>query len=182
LRKYGYDAAPIHGDLDQSQRTATLDKFRSGELRFLIASDVAARGLDIPSVSHVFNFDVPSNSEDYVHRIGRTGRAGRQGKAVMVSAPRDAKNLQAIEKLIGKEIPRIENPLKDEAPETKGHDQKDAKQVNPRGTNSKAKRDRSSKEHHKDRSATPAVMETIGLGEHLPSFIELSFEQRMDSR
>ncbi|MGA0429992.1 MAG: DEAD/DEAH box helicase, partial [Paracoccaceae bacterium] len=79
LRKYGYDAAPIHGDLDQSQRTATLDKFRSGELRFLIASDVAARGLDIPSVSHVFNFDVPSNSEDYVHRIGRTGRAGRQG-------------------------------------------------------------------------------------------------------
>ncbi len=182
LRKYGYDAAPIHGDLDQSQRTATLDKFRSGELRFLIASDVAARGLDIPSVSHVFNFDVPSNSEDYVHRIGRTGRAGRQGKAVMVSAPRDAKNLQAIEKLIGKEIPRIENPLKDEAPETKGHDQKDAQQVNPRGTNSKAKRDRSSKEHHKDRSATPEVMETVGLGEHLPSFIELSFEQRMDSR
>ncbi len=182
LRKYGYDAAPIHGDLDQSQRTATLDKFRSGELRFLIASDVAARGLDIPSVSHVFNFDVPSNSEDYVHRIGRTGRAGRQGKAVMVSAPRDAKNLQAIEKLIGKEIPRIENPLKDEAPETKGHDQKDAKQVNPRGTNSKAKRDRSSKEQHKDRSATPEVMETVGLGEHLPSFIELSFEQRMDSR
>ena len=182
LRKYGYDAAPIHGDLDQSKRTATLDKFRNGELRFLIASDVAARGLDIPSVSHVFNFDVPSNSEDYVHRIGRTGRAGRQGKAVMVSAPRDAKNLQAIEKLIGKEIPRIENPLKDEAPETKGRDQKDAKQVNPRGTNSKAKRDRSSKEHHKDRSATPEVMETVGLGEHLPSFIELSFEQRMDSR
>ena len=182
LRKYGYDAAPIHGDLDQSQRTATLDKFRNGELRFLIASDVAARGLDIPSVSHVFNFDVPSNSEDYVHRIGRTGRAGRQGKAVMVSAPRDAKNLQAIEKLIGKEIPRIDNPLKDEAPETKGRDQKDAKQVNPRGTNSKAKRDRSSKEHHKDRSATPEVMETVGLGEHLPSFIELSFEQRMDSR
>jgi superfamily II DNA/RNA helicase len=182
LRKYGYDAAPIHGDLDQSQRTATLDKFRSGELRFLIASDVAARGLDILSVSHVFNFDVPSNSEDYVHRIGRTGRAGRQGKAVMVSAPRDAKNLQAIEKLIGKEIPRIENPLKDEAPETKGRDPKDAKQVNPRGTNSKAKRDRSSKEHHKDRSATPEVMETVGLGEHLPSFIELSFEQRMDSR
>jgi len=99
LRKYGYDAAPIHGDLDQSQRTATLDKFRSGELRFLIASDVAARGLDIPSVSHVFNFDVPSNSEDYVHRIGRTGRAGRQGKAVMVSAPRDAKKLAGHRKI-----------------------------------------------------------------------------------
>ena len=117
LKKYGYDAAPIHGDLEQTKRTATLEKFRNGQLRFLVASDVAARGLDIPSVSHVFNFDVPSNSEDYVHRIGRTGRAGRQGKAVMVSAPRDAKNLQAIEKLIGKDIPKIENPLEDAAPD-----------------------------------------------------------------
>lgn len=117
LKKYGYDAAPIHGDLEQTKRTATLEKFRNGQLRFLVASDVAARGLDIPSVSHVFNFDVPSNSEDYVHRIGRTGRAGRQGKAVMVSAPKDAKNLQAIETLIGKDIPKIENPLQDTSPD-----------------------------------------------------------------
>src|SRR5690606_8660161 len=81
LKKHGYDAAPIHGDLDQSQRTRTLDGFRAGELRLLVASDVAARGLDVPAVSHVFNFDVPSHPEDYVHRIGRTGRAGRDGKA-----------------------------------------------------------------------------------------------------
>ncbi|MCB1335482.1 MAG: DEAD/DEAH box helicase, partial [Roseivivax sp.] len=72
LQKYGYNAAPIHGDLDQSQRTRTLEGFRDGNLRLLIASDVAARGLDIPSVSHVFNFDVPTHAEDYVHRIGRT--------------------------------------------------------------------------------------------------------------
>ena len=111
LIKYGYDAAPIHGDLDQSQRTRTLDGFRAGTLRFLIASDVAARGLDVPAVSHVFNFDVPSHAEDYVHRIGRTGRAGRSGKALMICNPRDEKNLAGVEALIQKEIPRVESPV-----------------------------------------------------------------------
>ncbi len=113
LKKHGYDAAPIHGDLDQSQRTKTLDGFRNGELRFLVASDVAARGLDVPSVSHVYNFDVPSHAEDYVHRIGRTGRAGRDGKAIMICVPRDEKNLADVERLVQREIPRIENPLGD---------------------------------------------------------------------
>ncbi|NIZ09222.1 DEAD/DEAH box helicase [Pseudooceanicola sp. HF7] len=117
LKKYGYDAAPIHGDLDQSQRTKTLDGFRDGSLKILCASDVAARGLDVPSVSHVFNFDVPSHAEDYVHRIGRTGRAGRKGKAVMICVPRDEKNLADIEKLVESEIPRIELPgVKSSAP------------------------------------------------------------------
>ena len=111
LKKHGYDAAPIHGDLDQSQRTKTLDGFRNGDLRFLVASDVAARGLDVPSVSHVYNFDVPSHAEDYVHRIGRTGRAGRDGKAIMICSPRDEKNFEDVERLVQKEIPRLENPL-----------------------------------------------------------------------
>ena len=109
LKKYGFNAAPIHGDLDQKNRMNTLDDFRTGSLQFLVASDVAARGLDIPSVSHVFNFDVPTNAEDYVHRIGRTGRAGRNGKALMISTPRDEKNFKAIEKLIQLEIPLIDN-------------------------------------------------------------------------
>lgn len=109
LQKYGFNAAPIHGDLDQKNRMNTLDDFRTGSLQFLVASDVAARGLDIPSVSHVYNFDVPINAEDYVHRIGRTGRAGRNGKALMISTPRDEKNLKAIEKLIQIEIPLIDN-------------------------------------------------------------------------
>jgi superfamily II DNA/RNA helicase len=87
LKAHGFNAAPIHGDLDQSQRTRTLDAFRDGSLRLLVASDVAARGLDIPAVSHVFNFDVPSHAEDYVHRIGRTGRAGRSGKAITIAVP-----------------------------------------------------------------------------------------------
>ncbi|WP_113913296.1 DEAD/DEAH box helicase [Roseovarius dicentrarchi] len=111
LKKHGHDAAPIHGDLDQSQRTRTLDGFRAGDLRVLVASDVAARGLDVPAVSHVFNFDVPSHPEDYVHRIGRTGRAGRDGKAMMICTPKDEKNMTAIETLIQREIPRLENPL-----------------------------------------------------------------------
>ena len=81
LKVHGLDAAPIHGDLDQSTRMKTLESFRKGELKLLVASDVAARGLDIPAVSHVFNYDVPHHAEDYVHRIGRTGRAGRLGEA-----------------------------------------------------------------------------------------------------
>jgi superfamily II DNA/RNA helicase len=106
LAKHNFDAAPIHGDLDQSVRTRTLEKFRNGELRLLIASDVAARGLDVPSVSHVFNFDLPSHPEDYVHRIGRTGRAGRSGKAISLMVPSDQKYLDAIEALLQKTLPR----------------------------------------------------------------------------
>jgi ATP-dependent RNA helicase RhlE len=120
LQKYGYDAAPIHGDLDQSQRTRTLDGFREGTLRFLVASDVAARGLDIPAVSHVFNFDVPSHPEDYVHRIGRTGRAGRSGKAIMICTPHDEKYLDAVEKLIARTVPRAAAPDFAAPPPTEG--------------------------------------------------------------
>ena len=122
LKKHGYDAAPIHGDLDQSQRTKTLEGFRNGDLRFLVASDVAARGLDVPSVSHVYNFDVPSHAEDYVHRIGRTGRAGRDGKAIMICVPRDEKNLADVERLVQREIPRLENPLGNKAPAKPAND------------------------------------------------------------
>jgi len=106
LTQHKLDAAPIHGDLDQSVRTRTLEKFRAGELKLLIASDVAARGLDVPSVSHVFNFDLPSHPEDYVHRIGRTGRAGRSGKAISLMVPADQKYLEQIEKLLEKTLPR----------------------------------------------------------------------------
>ncbi|OHB27133.1 MAG: RNA helicase [Phenylobacterium sp. RIFCSPHIGHO2_01_FULL_69_31] len=102
LKKHGLDAAPIHGDLDQSTRMRTLESFRSGELRLLCASDVAARGLDIPAVSHVFNYDVPHHADDYVHRIGRTGRAGRLGQAFMIVTPADSRNLDKVLKLIGK--------------------------------------------------------------------------------
>jgi len=105
LKQHGFNASPIHGDLDQSVRTRTLDGFRDGTIHLLIASDVAARGLDIPAVSHIFNFDVPSHPEDYVHRIGRTGRAGRSGKAITIATPYDDKYLAAIEHLVKQPIP-----------------------------------------------------------------------------
>ena len=103
LQKHGFNARPIHGDLAQAYRTETLDKFRNDDLQFLIASDVAARGLDIPAVSHVFNYDVPIHADDYVHRIGRTGRAGRKGAAMMLVTPADGKHYDAILKTIGAE-------------------------------------------------------------------------------
>jgi superfamily II DNA/RNA helicase len=108
LLKHGFSVGALHGDMDQSARTAALDQFRKGEIPLLVASDVAARGLDIPAVSHVFNFDVPHHADDYVHRIGRTGRAGRAGTAISIVAPLDFKSVAAIEKLIGQAIPRID--------------------------------------------------------------------------
>ena len=105
LLRHGFNAAALHGDLDQSARTAALNSFRKGEVTLLIASDVAARGLDIPAVSHIFNFDVPHHADDYVHRIGRTGRAGLTGTAITIVAPPDGKSVAAIEKLIGQTIP-----------------------------------------------------------------------------
>ncbi|VAW13621.1 ATP-dependent RNA helicase Atu1833 [hydrothermal vent metagenome] len=104
LSKHGYNAGSLHGDMDQKNRMATLANFKEGKLKFLIASDVAARGLDIPDVSHVFNFDVPTQAEDYVHRIGRTGRAGRSGTAITLISPAENKYYKAIEQLIGKSI------------------------------------------------------------------------------
>jgi len=119
LSVHGISSAPIHGDLAQSLRTETLEKFKNGEIKMLVASDVAARGLDVPSVSHVFNYDVPNHSEDYVHRIGRTGRAGRKGDTVMLVARLDEKNYAEILNLIKVdaieevEIPGIEDFPKD---------------------------------------------------------------------
>ncbi len=104
LDKHGYSCGALHGDMDQSNRTAMLAAFRDNKIDLLVASDVAARGLDIPDVSHVFNFDVPVNAEDYVHRIGRTGRAGREGAAFMIVTPEDEKGFTAIEKLINQPI------------------------------------------------------------------------------
>jgi superfamily II DNA/RNA helicase len=106
--------------MDQTARMASLEQFRKGELPLLVASDVAARGLDIPEVSHVFNFDVPHHPDDYVHRIGRTGRAGRLGTAISIVSPLDQKSILAIEKLIGQPIPRVEGssaPARVSAPE-----------------------------------------------------------------
>ena len=108
LAKHGFDVAALHGDMAQSKRTETLERFKNDEVRLLVCSDVAARGLDIQGLSHVFNFDVPHHAEDYVHRIGRTGRAGRDGRAYTIATPEDGKAVAAIESLIRKSIPRTQ--------------------------------------------------------------------------
>ncbi len=127
LAKSGLDVAALHGDMPQSKRTETLERFRNGEVRLLVASDVAARGLDIQGMSHVFNFDVPIHAEDYIHRIGRTGRAGREGRAFTLATPEDGRFVAAIEHLIGKPIPPATVPgidaaelSQDEAPRGRG--------------------------------------------------------------
>jgi superfamily II DNA/RNA helicase len=110
LVRHGFSAVALHGDMDQSSRTAALDQFRQREVTLLVASDVAARGLDIPAVSHIFNFDVPHHPDDYVHRIGRTGRAGRSGIAITLVTPAERRSVAAIEQLIGQDIKWMSEP------------------------------------------------------------------------
>jgi superfamily II DNA/RNA helicase len=104
LLKHGFNAGALHGDMDQKSRMDTLEKFRTGEITLLAASDVAARGLDIPDVSHIFNFDLPWQSDDYVHRIGRTGRAGKEGTSLSIVTPDDLKSLKDIERMLGSPV------------------------------------------------------------------------------
>jgi len=224
LAKNGYDAAPIHGDLEQSQRTRTLDAFRAGSLKFLVASDVAARGLDVPAVSHVFNFDVPSHAEDYVHRIGRTGRAGRDGKAMMICVPSDERNLDDIERLIARPVPRLANPMGDKAlvaededaaaprperrtrtrtrkpartetpaeapapvvvtapaPEPEPEPEKVAEPVSATAAPAPEPQRAPRPERGRDRDRRPPRQDNspvVGMGDHLPDFIAMSFEER----
>ncbi|HUI94535.1 MAG TPA: DEAD/DEAH box helicase [Xanthobacteraceae bacterium] len=149
LVKHGFSAVALHGDMDQSARTAALDQFRRGEVMLLVASDVAARGLDIPDVSHVFNFDVPHHPDDYVHRIGRTGRAGRSGTAITIVAPADQKSVGAIERLIGQSIPWAGDP----PAAADGEDHEPARQHRGRRGGrggSKPRSDRPHGERHRD--------------------------------
>src|SRR5271165_4188996 len=104
LEKHGFSVGALHGDLDQRARMAALDAFRLGQVQLIVCSDVAARGLDIPDVSHVINYDAPHHSEDYVHRIGRTGRAGKTGQALTIVSRADARSVDEIEKLIACKI------------------------------------------------------------------------------
>jgi superfamily II DNA/RNA helicase len=130
LRRDGFAAGQIQGDLEQPERIRELDRFKSGDINILIASDVAARGLDIKGVSHVFNFDVPWHPDDYIHRIGRTGRAGATGKAFTLATPEDAEAIANIEKLTGLKIERVGKPETAQAPEPR--EERPARRAKPR--------------------------------------------------
>jgi len=200
LQRHGFSAAPIHGDLDQSQRMKTLAQFKSDELRLLVASDVAARGLDIPAVSHVFNFDIPRNADDYVHRIGRTGRAGMTGEAVTIVTPEDRKALAKVVELVGAEPAtldvetaptsasdaapaqdvkpeaRTEKPA-DAAPESQPDAQPDA-QPEKKPSRSRGRRRKSDDAPKREEPARAARAmperedrSAPGFGEHVPDFL-----------
>lgn len=232
MKKHGLDASPIHGDLEQSQRMKTLGDFRDGTLRFLVASDVAARGLDIPNVSHVFNFDVPSHAEDYVHRIGRTGRAGKSGTTIMICSSRDEKNLADVERLVQHEIPRHElsaqmnaekaDTVEENAPKGEDKPKKPSRsrsrkpksspveavsptaptepmvetaeqptalpaentqvpseaKSEPRHQNQRRDNSGSSRNRSGGRRNDGGGNKVVGMGDHMPSFIALSFDDR----
>jgi superfamily II DNA/RNA helicase len=161
LTKHGFQIAALHGDLPQSVRTATLEKFRAGEVQLLVASDVAARGLDIPAVSHVFNYDVPISADDYVHRIGRTGRAGRQGFAFMLAGPKDAKFVTAIESLIHKPIERQDMTSLHVEPDTRQHRSSGTHRGGERGDRRGRGRDRDRRPHKGPHHEHVASMEPV---------------------
>ncbi|EFM61097.1 DEAD-box ATP dependent DNA helicase [Brucella sp. NF 2653] len=151
LTRHEFDAGALHGDMDQRARMAMLSSFKDGKLRLLVASDVAARGLDIPDVSHVFNFDVPIHAEDYVHRIGRTGRAGRSGKAFTIVTLSDTKYLAAIESMIGEKIEWHDGDLSTLAVSEEADEQ-------PRkGRNARGK----GKDKPKKKASKPVAAETV---------------------
>jgi superfamily II DNA/RNA helicase len=150
LKRHGFNAGALHGDMDQHQRMATLAKFRVGEITLLVASDVAARGLDIPKVSHVFNFDVPTHAEDYIHRIGRTGRAGRSGDAITLATPSERKYVDSIEKMLGQPIPAND---RDEIPPS---DRREPEAAGPRSRRARKSEPRQDKTARRDRAQRTA--------------------------
>ncbi|HWB52410.1 MAG TPA: DEAD/DEAH box helicase [Stellaceae bacterium] len=193
LTKHGFDAAALHGDMSQPKRTETLERFKNSEIRLLVCSDVAARGLDIQGLSHVFNFDVPYHAEDYVHRIGRTGRAGREGRSFTIAAPEDGKSVAAIQKLIARDIPVGSVPgIPTEAldfedrprgrrgkrperkPATPERERRDSKREAPKVVRFDdniapfPKRDRALPRRDRDLDDAPVAP---GFGDHMPAFL-----------
>ncbi len=194
LRKHGFNAESLHGDLPQAMRMATLEKFKAGEITILVASDVAARGLDIDDMSHVFNFDVPMNPEDYIHRIGRTGRAGREGHSYTLATSADSKYLQQIEKLIGAKIDVADSSGQaSEAAPAPAEESKDSADK-PRRKRSSSRRRSETKSGTKASAKSPSEAQSPkkekakpqsgkrggqqndkpvrGMGDHVPAFLQ----------
>jgi superfamily II DNA/RNA helicase len=163
LQKHGFSAGALHGDMDQRSRMAALDAFRNDELQLLVCSDVAARGLDIPDVSHVVNYDAPHHAEDYVHRIGRTGRAGKLGAAFTIVAPVDTKAIDEIEKLINRKIDWAEGGEESfAAEEAEHHEERRSRRRGERSHGRSAGRNR----HVRDGDRAEAPHETREVREH----------------
>ena len=190
LRRHGVNAAALHGDLPQSVRMATLEKFKAGEIAILVASDVAARGLDIDDMSHVFNFDVPMHADDYIHRIGRTGRAGREGHSITLATSVDGKYVRQIEKLIGTKIEVAGKSGTPVAAAPANVEDDVASAEKPKRSRSSSRRKGPSKDEAKPTAAAkppapekprpPAAKREpqksnapeLGMGDHVPAFLQ----------
>jgi len=142
LRRAHFHAGQIHGDMEQRDRIAELDRFKADEINILVASDVAARGLDIKGVSHIFNYDVPWQPDDYIHRIGRTGRAGAKGIAITLATREDSDQVAAIEKLIGTKIPKLGAPAAETEAKAEPKPEAEKAQPNPEAEKAQPKHDR----------------------------------------
>jgi len=189
LNRHGFVAERLHGDMAQPVRMETLDKFKNGEFKYMVCSDVAARGLDIPEMSHVFNFDVPTHADDYVHRIGRTGRAGHKGHAYTLATPEDAKYLQGIEKIIGNAIPefklegleRAEVAPVEEKPRRRRNGARNTAdkpaKIIPQKQDSLPSETDKPKRSSGERKPKPAPAKTDkpfkGMGDHVPAFLKI---------
>ncbi len=179
LKRYGFNVGALHGDMVQSKRTETLDAFKRNEISLLVCSDVAARGLDISGMSHVFNFDVPFNAEDYVHRIGRTGRAGKTGIAYTLATPEEAKLIDGIEKLIKQKLPVTTVDGTAAATPPQSAPEGETKVKTPRHRAERSRRDKPPP-RRAERSAPPvdnAAQSDDGapaFGDHMPDFMRRS--------
>jgi superfamily II DNA/RNA helicase len=186
LASHGFNVAALHGDMDQRARTIALDGFRSGEVPLLVASDVAARGLDIPAVSHVFNFDVPHHPEDYVHRIGRTGRAGRAGHAFTLVSRADERSLQAIEALIGQPIAWAEGDLASVTESAPSEEEGESSRTRYRGKTGSGRRLRGGaggkSERTRSRESNPEGSKVDAARSEAPKSESPKSEARTDSR
>lgn len=162
LAKHGFSVNALHGDMDQRARTSALDSFRNGTTQLLVCSDVAARGLDIPDVSHVINYDAPNHAEDYVHRIGRTGRAGKTGVAFTLASTPDQKTVAAIEKLIGTKI--------DWSPEQADSSEPEVQKI-VRQEPFKFNKNEQHRAERKPEKSYASDIPAVGLGDHVPFFL-----------
>jgi len=197
LKRHNFSVGALHGDLDQRYRMEVLSGFKNNDITLLVASDVAARGLDIPNVSHIFNFDVPIHSEDYIHRIGRTGRAGRSGKSFTLCLPHEEKYLDKIEELLGNKIPRVETVV-EETTEPKNRSKSRSKKPVPPKSEAKPARQENKhdaveankpvEKHHNQRRQKGDGRQqgkpnrVVGLGDHVPAFMLRSIRAEMSQK
>lgn len=187
LNRHGFQSSALHGDLTQQHRTKTMEEFKNGKIQYLVCSDVAARGIDIDNLSHVFNFDLPRHAEDYVHRIGRTGRAGRTGYAYSIATEDDKETIEAIETLIKKSIPLISLHSPEDTHQKKEKQKAGDTKKKRQDKDEQQKKNTKKTRFKKEKTAVPRIPlsqtvpdednPVIGFGQFVPAFMLSPFRK-----